>query len=92
MSENYGHKKGFNNNSGLIYIYQGLTNTEGNKPIFPFSKVYQPYFKNDERTKKILDYMRSGDRPVIKEKKPIIIAEELKIQGGDVRDQDLNNI
>ena len=92
MSENYGNKRGCNNNSGLLYIYQGLSNTQGRKALFPNSKVWSPDYMNGESMKTFHEYMRDGMREPIKPTRRLTLSEEMKTQGGDVRDSDINNI
>lgn len=87
--DNWGNKKGFNNNSGMLYTVQGLSSIKKDVPQFPNFKEYTPDYKNEEQTATILSYMRNGRKLVqtgVKRLKP------LPVEGGDIRNEDINNI
>ena len=56
---NYGNKRGFNNNSGLLYIQQGntLLSPSIQLPIYYCSK---PYYENKANTAAFLLYSRNN--------------------------------
>ena len=89
--DNWGNKKGYNNNSGLLYTVQGLSCIQGDKPQLPNYKEHLPKYVNEMNTKFFLEYTRDGKKPKKTGVKRLSM-KDLTIEGGDVRNNDMNSI
>jgi hypothetical protein len=89
--DNFGNKKGYNNSSGLLYTVQGLSSVQGNKPQFPSNKLHEPLYRNDTNMKFFKEYTRDGKKPKMSGVKRLSM-KNLETEGGDVRNEDYNNI
>ena len=88
--DNWGSKKGFNTNSGILYIFQGKSNL-GSRPQIPAAYCYEPRYMNQLNKKKTLEYMRNGKRnPKYGSRE--LTTSGLKIQGGEITNPDVNTI
>jgi len=92
MTDNYGSKKGFNTNSGNLYIHQGKTNTSTTKPQMPNFHEWNPRYINEENMSKTLEYMRSGKHEKQTGVKHLKLSNEIALNGGTINNPDLNNI
>ena len=89
---NWGLKKGFNTDSGMLYTIQGLSSVKGNTPMFPTSKVLLPKYENKYNMEKALEYMRNGKRQKRTGSATLRIRSPMVLQGGEISNANLNNI
>jgi len=97
--DNYGLKRGYPNNSGMLRMFSGKTDIGSKNNLFPTKgiayPIYQepmPYYKNDENKKFMLKYMNDGLQQKTKGVKRLTIPESVELRGGEVKKSDYNNI
>lgn len=99
--ENYGNKRGYNNNSGWIYTQQGDTNLdempnhEGHikgMAYLPFYFNSMPMYKNEENTKAFLLYSRNGLYQKTSGNKRLKLAPYVQQKGGTETMKDYQTI
>jgi len=93
--DNYGIKRGYNNSSGLIYIYQGNTNLDSkdnNGLWLPFYSESMPMYENDENITAFLKASRNGIKQKIKGVRRLKLNKSVEQEGGTETMADFQSI
>jgi len=97
--DNYGIKRGFPNDSGMLRMFGGQTDyTNKNNLLpskgiaYPMFKVPMPYYENNDNKKFMLRYMNDGLKMKMTGKERLTIPKTVELEGGEVTKADYNNI
>tara|TARA_R110002096_G_scaffold133828_2_gene284803 strand:- start:1108 stop:1380 length:273 start_codon:yes stop_codon:yes gene_type:complete len=88
---NFGIKRGFNNNSGLLYTKQGKT-LLGNNVELPLFYNSKPYYENKLNTKTFLLFSRDGLHFKSNGVKRLKLPKDVVQEGGTETNSDFQTI
>ena len=97
--DNYGLKRGFPNNSGMLRVFAGKTDIGSKNNLFPSKGIAypiynepMPYYENNENKKFMLRYMNDGLEQKKKGVSRLTIPKAVDLAGGELTKSDYNNI